>query len=253
MKYGLIGYPISHSKSPAMFRAAYPDAPDMTYDLIEDDDFERAYQRFLDEYEAVNVTAPYKGDAFRKVEVADTISRELYAVNILKKKDGKIYGYNSDFWALQKLLKPYADKHQRPQVLVIGCGGAAKAAALAALKLRMAVRVANRDFRKAREFCFNGSGMIPLRLEQVPEQMAGVRILIYALPMKIDLVDDLVLEGKVVVEANYKDPCLRERCAEAGATYISGMEWLAGQAIEGYQLMTGLEPDAERVKACCAF
>jgi len=253
MKYGLIGYPISHSKSPAMFRAAYPDAPDMTYDLIEDDDFERAYQRFLDEYEAVNVTAPYKGDAFRKVEVADTISRELYAVNILKKKDGKIYGYNSDFWALQKLLKPYADKHQRPQVMVIGCGGAAKAAALAALKLRMAVRVANRDFRKAREFCFNGSGMIPLRLEQVPEQMAGVRILIYALPMKIDLVDDLVLEGKVVVEANYKDPCLRERCAEAGATYISGMEWLAGQAIEGYQLMTGLEPDAERVKACCAF
>jgi len=253
MKYGLIGYPISYSKSPDLFRAAYPDAPDMTYDLIEDEDFERAYQRFLDEYEAVNVTAPYKGDAFGKVEVADTISRELYAVNILKKKDGKIYGYNSDFWALQKLLKPYADKHQRPQVLVIGCGGAAKAAALAALKLRMAVRVANRDFRKARDFCFNGSGMIPLRLEQVPEQMAGVRILIYALPMKIDLVDDLVLEGKVVVEANYKDPCLRERCAEAGATYISGMEWLAEQAIEGYQLMTGREPDAERVKACCAF
>ena len=252
MKYGLIGYPISHSKSPELFRAAYTDHPELSYDLIEEDDFEKAYRRFLQEYDAVNVTAPFKGDAFRKVEVADTIARELFAVNILKKKDGKIYGYNSDFWALQRLLRPYAGT-PRPNVLVIGCGGAAKAAALAALKLKMSVRVANRDFRKAREFCFTGGGMIPLRLEQVPAQMASIQILIYALPVKIDMVDTLPLEGKVVVEANYKDPCLKDRCAEAGATYISGMDWLVGQAIEGYQLMTGLQPDAERVKACCAL
>ena len=67
MKYGLIGYPISHSKSPELFRAAYPDT-DMSYDLIEESDFSRAYRRFLQEYEAVNVTAPFKGDAFRKVD-----------------------------------------------------------------------------------------------------------------------------------------------------------------------------------------
>jgi hypothetical protein len=33
---------------------------------------------------------------------------------------------------------------------------------------------------------------------------------------------------------------------------MSGMEWLGEQAIAGYQLMTGIEPDAVRVKACCA-
>ena len=250
-KYGLIGHPISHSKSPELFRAAYPDA-DMTYDLIDETLFERAYNRFLEEYDAVNVTAPFKGEAFRRVDVADTISRELLAVNILKKQGGKIYGYNSDFWALKQLLAPYADRRQRPQVLVIGCGGAAKAAALAALKLKMAVLVANRDFRKAREFCFTGGGMIPLRLEQVPGQMAGTQILIYAIPVKIDMLDELPLTGKVVVEANYKDPCLKERCAAEGITYLSGMEWLAGQAVSGYELMTGIQPDAERVKACCA-
>ena len=115
-KYGLIGHPISHSKSPELFRAAYPDA-DMTYDLIDETLFERAYNRFLEEYDAVNVTAPFKGEAFRRVDVADTISRELLAVNILKKQGGKIYGYNSDFWALKQLLAPYADRRQRPQVL----------------------------------------------------------------------------------------------------------------------------------------
>jgi shikimate dehydrogenase len=252
MKYGLIGYPIAHSQSPALFRAAYADYPELTYDLIEEEDFERAYARFLAEYDAVNVTAPFKGEAFRKINVADTIARELYAVNILKKKDGKIYGYNSDFWALQKMLAPYAKKGTRAKVLVIGCGGAAKAAALAALKLRMSVTVANRDFRKAREFCFTGGGMIPLRLEQTQAHAAGMDILIYALPVRIDLVDGLPLEGKIVVEPNYKDPCLQAPCEAAGATYISGMDWLKEQAIAGYRLMTGIEPDEASVRACCA-
>lgn len=252
MKYGLIGYPIAHSQSPALFRAAYPDHPELVYDLIGETDFERAYARFLADYTAVNVTAPFKGEAFRRIDVADTIARELYAVNILKKKDGKVYGYNSDFWALQQLLAPYVKTGIRTKVLVIGCGGAAKAAALAALKLRMSVAVANRDFRKAREFCFTGGGMIPLRLEQAAGYAASSDLLIYALPVHIPLADELPLQGRVVVEANYKDPCLQECCMAEGATYLSGMDWLKEQAISGYRLMTGIEPDAARVKACCA-
>ena len=252
MKYGLTGHPIDHSLSPDLFRAAYADRPDLTYDLIDVTDFEDAYARFLSDYEAINVTAPFKGDAFRKVDIADTISRELKAVNILRKKDGKIFGYNSDFWALQQLLAPYVNRTERPRVLVVGCGGAGKAAALAALKLRMSVAVANRDWRKAREFCFTGGGMIPLRLEQAAERAAAMQILVYALPVEIPLVDALPLEGRVVVEPNYKDPCLRERCAAAGATYISGVDWLSAQALAGYKWMTSVEPDAERVRALCA-
>lgn len=251
-KYGLIGYPIAHSKSPLLFQAAYDNRPDMGYELIEESDFETAYARFLAAYEAVNVTAPFKGDAFRKVDIADTISRELLAVNILCKKNDRIYGYNSDFWAIQRLLTPYKDKTRRPRVLVIGCGGAAKAAALAALKLRMQVMVANRDFRKVRDFCFTGGGMIPLRLEQAPQYLAQADILIYGLPLRIDLVDSLPQNLRVVVEANYKDPCLMQACSDRGIPYISGLDWLREQAISGYRLMTGIEPDEERVRACCA-
>ena len=153
---------------------------------------------------------------------------------------------------MQKLLEPYADRHARPRVLVIGCGGAGKAAALAALKLRMSVAVANRDFRKAREFCFTGGGMIPLRLEQALDYAASTQILIYALPVRTDLADKLPLAGRVVVEPNYKDPCLKEASEAAGATYISGMDWLGAQAIAGYRLMTGIDPDSARVTTCCA-
>ena len=118
--------------------------------------------------------------------------------------------------------------------------------------LRMSVMVANRDFRKARDFCFNGSGMIPLRLEQAGRHLAGTDILIYGLPVRIDLVDNLPQRLRAVVEANYKDPCLKQVCAEAGIPYISGMDWLREQAVSGYRLMTDVEPDEERVKACCA-
>lgn len=251
-KYGLIGSPISHSLSPALFQAAYPGMDDLSYELIEENVFETAWKRFLKEYDAINVTAPFKGDAFRSVDVADTISRELFAVNIVRKKEGKLYGYNSDFWALQKLLKPLVTPGRRPRVLVIGCGGAAKAAALAALKQRMSVSVANRDFRKAREFCFTGGGMIPMRLDQVKAHQDAFDVFIYAIPVKIDLADTLPLAGRTVVEANYKDPCLRERCAAEGAHYISGLDWLAQQALSGYRLMTDREPDEACLQAYCA-
>ena len=91
--------------------------------------------------------------------------------------------------------------------------------------------------------------MIPLRLDQVGSHTAHADIFVYALPVHINLADTLPLEGRVVVEANYKDPCLQQRCAETGASYISGMDWLREQALSGFKLMTGLDPNEERVRA----
>ena len=116
----------------------------------------------------------------------------------------------------------------------------------------MSVMMANRDFRKVRDFCFNGGGMVPLRLEQADRHLAGTDILIYGLPVRIDLVNKLPQHLRAVVEANYKDPSLKHICADAGIPYISGMDWLREQALSGYRLMTDVEPDEERVKACCA-
>ena len=68
-KYGLIGDPIKGSGSPALFEAAYKGVKggEYSYDLIEGGDFEKSFQRFIDEYAAVNVTAPFKERAYSKV------------------------------------------------------------------------------------------------------------------------------------------------------------------------------------------
>ena len=189
MKYGLIGHPVSHSKSPLLFKAAYNGRDDMTYDLIDRESFEDAFKVFMDGYQGINVTAPFKEEAFRKADVADTISRELLAVNILTRKDGRLYGYNSDFWAIRDLLVPFAQENPRSKVLVVGCGGAAKAAALAALKLKLHVTVANRNYRKACDFCFTGAGMTPMRLDQAPSYIDYFKAVIYAVPVKVDFAE----------------------------------------------------------------
>ena len=65
-KFGLIGNPIAHSMSPSLFKAAYsrPDdqggSPEFIYELIEGADFEASYKKFTEEYDGINVTAPFK-------------------------------------------------------------------------------------------------------------------------------------------------------------------------------------------------
>ena len=67
-KFGLIGHPIAHSLSPRLFTAAY--AGKYAYDLIETPDFGEAWERFLSDYKAINVTAPFKMEAFAKADWA---------------------------------------------------------------------------------------------------------------------------------------------------------------------------------------
>ena len=56
----------------------------------------------------------------------------------------------------------------------------------------------------------------------------------------------LPLSGAVVLEANYRDPQLKEvPCKE----YIPGLRWLFGQAIAGYKLFTGEEPSIAAMEA----
>jgi hypothetical protein len=95
MKFGLIGHPIGHSLSPALFKAGYDGK--YTYDLIETPDFEEAYQRFLNDYDGINVTAPFKELAIRKADILSEECKAIGATNLLIKTPEGIKAYNSDF------------------------------------------------------------------------------------------------------------------------------------------------------------
>ena len=227
-KFGLIGYPLKGSGSPALFAKAYGGR--WPYELIENPDFEAAWAVFLQEYRAVNITAPFKEKAFLKVMECGEVSpgcKELEAINIAVKTPGGIRGWNSDYLGVLKLLR---DRGFGPgtTALCVGFGGAGRAAAAAARAAGMDTVVCNRS-KKA-------PGMRPL--EEIP-LLAGIAdLLIYNLPFPIPQMEGIKVPA--LLEANYRDPSYRE----AAENYISGHEWLAAQAETGYPLMVeGLERD----------
>ena len=77
MKFGIIGDPVSHSKSPVLFKAAYAGA--WPYELIEGSDFETSWKKFLEEYTGINVTAPFKALAFGKADIATVATARIGA------------------------------------------------------------------------------------------------------------------------------------------------------------------------------
>ena len=269
-KFGLIGHPIAHSLSPALFKAAYDGK--YTYDLIEGEDFEKAYDRFLQEYDAINVTAPFKELAYRK---ADTYSPEcevIGAANILIKTEDGIMAANSDqmgvMGAVQAGLSP--DRRTNVTALIVGCGGAAKAAAYAMCCSGYQTIIINRSYEKARDFANRLAENQDFNVMAVPMKdfsrwfrKAGV--IVYTLPVIIPAISELGrsdirgrwfcgAETKVLVEANYKDPAFTpEITAEwqktnKKLTFVSGKEWLLHQAVGAYRSFTGEEPNIGQMR-----
>ena len=214
-KFGLIGHPIAHSLSPALFTAAYGGR--YVYDLIETPDFDEAWRRFLAGYRAINVTAPFKGDAFARVDWRSPECERAGATNLVVKTPEGTKAYNSDYRGVKALLAPLGCR----SAAVVGYGGAGKAALAAAEDLGLDTRL----YRHA-------------------EVAGGVQadVIIYTLPRAVEGIDRL--DCVHLLEANYKDPCLAGRPG-----YIPGSSWLLMQAVTGYALMTGEEPDASAMEA----
>lgn len=248
-RFGLIGNPISHSRSPLLFKAAYPDSY-MSYELIEAGTLDESFDKFIHSFDAVNVTAPFKETALLKADAASPVASRAGATNLLVKQDGRILAYNTDYSAVKSILSSLVRPSCPPSVLVIGCGGAGKAAALAASDLNCKTFVANRSFGKAQEFCSRTERTVPIAMKEIAEKIHLQDIVIYTLPVPLEEILNAGFTGKTVIEANYKDPCLSFLSNGSGATtYIPGQEWLVRQAADGFTIMTGIKPDIKRIRA----
>lgn len=274
-RFGLIGYPISHSLSPALFKAAY--GGKYVYDLIEGEDFDKSYEKFTDEYYAINVTAPFKELACAKADKQNDECRIIGAANILiKSDDGKsVLARNSDIDGVTGSLKEAGmavdmDK----KALIVGCGGAAMAATYATWQsLGYETVVINRNYEKAQNFVgkmkkasCREDRLSAALIDSFESLFRDADIIIYTLPVAIEALTKLSRSSirgggflkkrraKIVLEANYKDPAftpeLMERICRINPeiTFISGKEWLLHQAVGAYKSFTGEEPNIEEMR-----
>lgn len=213
-KFGIIGCPIAHSLSPRLFRAAY--GGEFEYDLIETASFEEAWQRFLDGYKAINVTAPFKVDAFQKADFKSPECLKTGATNLCIKAADGVHAYNSDYLGVKSIL----DELPKGTAAVIGWGGAGKAA-----------------FEAAKDAGFRTT---LFRHDGIADGVEA-DVIVFTLPRAVEGIDKL--RCRTLLEANYKDPCLRGH-----EGYIPGTEWHFRQALLGYGLMSGKEPDPEAMR-----
>lgn len=123
MRYGLIGEKLGHSYS----KIIHNKLADYPYDLIPLSKEE--FHRFMQEkaFTALNVTIPYKQDVIPYLDYMDTNAGNIGAVNTIVNRDGKLYGYNTDFYGFEYMLLHHRIAIEDKKVLVLGDGGAAKA------------------------------------------------------------------------------------------------------------------------------
>jgi len=232
-KFGLIGYPISGSQSPRLF--AEFTGGQYAYDLIEEPTFEKAWKCFIDGYDAVNVTAPYKVEACERASELSPECEIIGAANILVKKGPKsVVAYNSDYSAVSLIILDILKELPAARTCaVVGAGGAAKAALVAALEMGLKCSMYNRTVSKAAEFAESISSFFGPKRKVATLPLEGVveaDIVIYAIPAALP--EGVSVKASYVLEANYVSPSL-----EGGEyRYIPGINWLERQASAGYPL-----------------
>lgn len=146
MKLSLLGFPLSHSLSPAMHNAALREVglSDWRYEAmpVEDSHLPEAIGMIRgDEYAGANVTVPHKEKVIPLLDGITPVAEAIGAVNTIVKRDGKMIGHNTDAAGLLADLHTYGVKIQDRTVLVLGAGGSARAAVAACAGMGAKIKI----------------------------------------------------------------------------------------------------------------
>ncbi len=146
MKYGVIGEHLKHSFS----KEIHESIADYKYDVCEIEP--HALDGFMEgkEFYGINVTIPYKEKVIPHLyEISDSAKR-IGAVNTVVNKDGKLYGYNTDYMGMRALILRNGIDLKGKKALIMGNGGTAKTGHCVLLDLGAAEVIhAGRDFEDA--------------------------------------------------------------------------------------------------------
>lgn len=249
-KIALIGDSISHSLSPKLFEAAYnhelvnksnngeDQLAGFSYTLLDYPTLKDAFNLFLNEgYYGANITSPYKKEILSYCTELDRTAKETGAANLIIRQDHSIKAYNTD---CDGVYGPLKARNIKPcNVLIVGAGGAARAAIFSLKEAGFIVTVVNRTSEKAEKLAkeFHTKWGV---IENLTELLKTNQLLVYAIEAAIPALENAFLNNLMILEANYKSPFLNNKlCKE----YIPGIEWLVYQAVPSFRLFTQREPN----------
>jgi len=242
-KYGLIGYPLTHSFSKRYFTEKFEkENIDSSYENFEIDNISKFPDIIKNNSELVglNVTIPYKEQVIPYLDELNDSAREIRAVNTVKitrtTTGIKLKGFNTDTFGFETSLKPLLKGHQK-KALILGTGGASKALKYVLTKLGIEFISASIEELKDNE----------IRYEEIDEQMIKERLLIInATPLgtypKIETFPNIpyefITEEHLLFDLVYNPEITQfmSKGIQKGATVKNGYEMLLQQAIKAYEI-----------------
>jgi shikimate dehydrogenase len=250
-RLAVLGHPVGHSRSPAMHSAALAElglAAEWSYSAIDlaPDEFEpRVREMAREGFAGANVTVPHKGAALALADSLSETAREIGAANTLSFDGGEIHADNTD---AQGLLDALPGPLSGKRALVLGAGGAARAAVWALAREGAEVAVWNRTALRAEHLCAELGGAPA----EAPEQ-GGFELIVNTTAAGLrgeDPFAELPLEAaaflpaQTVVDLVYgeRPSPLLAAAAAAGANVVDGIEVLVRQGALSLRIWTGREP-----------
>jgi shikimate dehydrogenase len=150
--FGLIGATVSHSFSKSYFDEKFfrDGLRDHHYELFQLNKIQE-FENLISETKGLaglNVTLPYKEQVIQYLDDIDPAAKQIGAVNVVKIKDGKLMGYNTDSDAFRETLEKWLPKESHFKALVLGSGGSSKAVRQALVKLAIEFKTVSREASK---------------------------------------------------------------------------------------------------------
>ncbi|MBQ6005448.1 MAG: shikimate dehydrogenase [Selenomonadaceae bacterium] len=262
--FGILGYPVGHSLSPQMYKAAFEAAGFINYNYIPLE-VHASKLYFAVEglkglgFRGVNVTIPHKTTIAKYLDAIDADALVIGAVNTVVNDGGILTGYNTD---VSGFLAALAEANFLPEdchAVMLGAGGAARAILWGLCKKRAeCVTIGARNPQKAQALAndFLSYGHVEAfdwNTDEFKEMLQTADILINTTPLgmfpevdgmpPVDL--KLLPEGALVYDIIYNpaETKLLKTARELGYPTLNGLSMLLLQGKEAYRLYTEQIPD----------
>lgn len=254
--FALFGDPVAQSLSPIMHGAAFAKmgltAAYTAYRVKDAADVVRQIRE--SGIRGASITIPFKETVMALLDQVDANAAAIGAVNTIVNRDGRLAGYNTDGPGLARDLEDWIGIRGKTFV-ILGAGGAARAAVFTLIQGGGTVVVVNRTVEKARALAgsFGCRWALPAQIGRL-----GANCLINTTPIgmfpdtdRTPLKDNFLVHFSCVMDMIYnpvKTRLLREAEA-AGCAVRSGVGMFVHQGADQVRLWTGLEPPREWMRA----
>lgn len=140
MKLALLGYHISHSLSPQIYKELLGNG--ISYELLDIADKNKipSLTELSQKFDGINVTAPYKEFFFEEVIVEDPLVKKLKAINTIAFREGRAVATNTDLIAVRMILEDFSKQFPHLNMVLLGNGVMARLTLLVAEELQIPCR-----------------------------------------------------------------------------------------------------------------